>query len=149
MNLLWTCNRDLCTDYMQQQLVWSGIKINIFRSLVTTCQGLLHSAYLKSSAASSALGLVAVGARFPPSGELDAADIGGWLPLMSLLTRSWIPTSWGFASTTAPIRSVLINIKTLKWLRMYTNIHLTKLNPEKIIRRLFILMYYQWVNTSE
>jgi len=66
----------------------------------------MQNAYLKSSAASSAVGFVAVGTRLPPSDVPEVADVGGWVPSMSLLTRSWIPVSWGFASNTAPIWNI-------------------------------------------
>lgn len=73
---------------MQHYLVLRGGKINnIFRSLVIIPL-VRNNAHLKRSAASSALGLVAVGTRLPPSDVLEAAGVRGWLPLMSLLTRS-------------------------------------------------------------
>ena len=50
--------------------------------------------YLKSSAASSAFGFVADATRFTPfCVVLGTAEDGGLLPSISLLTRSWIPTS--------------------------------------------------------
>lgn len=49
--------------------------------------------YLNSSAASSALGLVTVATCLPPSVVLETDDAGGRVPSISLLTRSWIPTS--------------------------------------------------------
>ena len=70
------------------------------KSLLASCNYKLNTykkkemrTYLSSSAASSALGLVTVATRLPPSVLLVTDDAGGRLPSISLLTRSWIPTS--------------------------------------------------------
>lgn len=59
--------------------------------------------YLRSAAASSALGFVTVATRLPPSFVLVSAKDRDCLPSRSLLTRSWIPTKLALDSTTAPI----------------------------------------------
>lgn len=96
--------------------------------------------YLSSSAASSAFGLVAVATRLPACVVFEMDGFEGWLFSTSLLTRSWIPTNWAFASNTAPVYSSifilpLLPLKTLK-------------NTAKMHKKKGTIKQFNWCQTS-